>query len=111
MALELGKIVIYKLTKEDADQVNRRRITREEIQKQIFLGHWQLGSQAHVGEGVLAGEELPMIVTKVVQTAGVDGPGSTALSGQVFLNGNDTLYVTGRFEGDAHGTWSFFPRS
>jgi hypothetical protein len=46
-----------------------------------------------------------------VQTAGVDGPGSTALSGQVLLNGNDTLYVTGRFEGDAHGTWSFFPRS
>jgi hypothetical protein len=105
-----GRIVRYKLTQMDADQINRRRISREEIQKRIFISQWPLGAQAHVGEEVLAGEELPMIITKVVEQSSDMGPVSPAVSGQVFLNGNDTLFVAGRYEGEGRGNWSWFPR-
>jgi hypothetical protein len=105
-----GRIVSYKLTQMDADQINRRRIDKEEIQKQMFLGYWTEGVQAHVGEVAMAGEELPMIITKVVEQSSDMGPLSPAISGQVFLNGNDTLFVTGRYEGEGNGNWSWFPR-
>lgn len=102
----LGHIVSYRLTHADADQVNRRRINPEEVRRQLFLGHWPAGAQAHVGEFVLSGEELPMIVTKAEHSLGIDGPSTLSLSGQVFLNGNDTLFVAGRYEGDAPGNWT-----
>ncbi len=44
-----------------------------------------VAAQAHAGNKVQAGAELPLIVTKVHEKS---------FNGQVFLDGNDTYWVT-----------------
>ena len=96
----LGKIIIYTLTAEDAAQINRRRTTPESIADRIKLQEgtdrlrWPDGAQAHIGNRVTDGDRFPMLVTVCLG----NWPGR--VSGQVFLDGNDTLWVTNKYIGD-----------
>jgi len=102
----IGRIVHYRLTAADAEQINRRRTTRAEIAKRIaantckvgedYAGtasYWPLGAQAHIGHPANAGDVLPMMITYVCEYN--ERPNDLRVNGQVFLDGNDTLWVTG----------------
>jgi len=79
----VGQTVLYTLTDQDAEQINS-----------------DLGYVAHVGNQAEAGQVLPMII---VRTWG-DTPESS-VNGQVFLDGNSTLWVTSRSAGSGPGHW------
>lgn len=98
--LTIGRIVHYTLAERDAAVINRRR--------EIAAGHMDQcrscadGSQIHVGNEVAAGDVYPMVITRVW---GNDP--TSAVNGQLFLDGNDTYWVTstqyGR--GERHFVW------
>lgn len=89
----IGRIVIYKLTQDDADKINRRRTTGLSIAERMRDDKWPTGAQAHIGDKVKAYSDLPMIITAVY-----DGPvegSANIIDGQVFLNGTDTFWAQG----------------
>lgn len=102
----IGRIVIYTLTEQDAEQINRRRTTGVEIAKRITEDRWSLGAQAHIGNSVEQGMAFPMII---VRTWG-DTPES-AVQGQVLLDGNDTYWATSRVQGEHAGMWRWPDRA
>jgi hypothetical protein len=55
------------------------------------------GAQVHVGNPVAEGDEFPMVICRVWSEATVNG--------QVFLDGNDTLWTSSVVEGTEPGTW------
>lgn len=98
--IAIGRIVLYKLTSADATFINRRR---DDYATTINPkpGHpWVGGAQAHVGNGVLAGESYPAIVVRV-------WPPGVYSQLQVFLDGNDTYWATSVEQGDTEGTWAW----
>ena len=96
----IGLVVIYTLSPQDAEEINRRRTTGPAIAKRITENHWPLGAQAHIGNRVEQGMNFPMII---VRTWG-DTPES-AVQGQVMLDGNDTYWATSRVCGEQAGMW------
>jgi len=104
----VGRILLYKLTAGDADQINRRRTSSPEIAKRIERNTpessaWPIGAQAHIGNQVDEGEVYPMIVTRVWS--------DTCVNGQVILDGNDCLWATSATEGDHGHCWQWPPRA
>jgi hypothetical protein len=97
----IGRAVLYRLSSIDVEQINRRRTTGKSIADRIKMGGWPIGAQAHIGNEVHTGEVYPMIVTYVC------GAGLDELNGQVFLDGNDVLWVTGIGKGVVPGTWNW----
>ena len=100
MKPSIGRIVHYKLSEQDAQSVNRRRV--------LNAGrgaNWSAGAQAHVGNRVSAGEIVPMIVCIVWPNE--HGPTFDGVNGQAFLDGNDSLWVTSAKEGTEPGQWSW----
>jgi hypothetical protein len=96
----LGGIVYYKLTEVDAAQINRRRTTGFAIASRMAVSEWPLGAQAHVGNEARVGQVFPMIIVRV-------GDGAAKMvSGQVFLDGTDVLWVQDVHQGDYFGQWS-----
>lgn len=101
MSATLGRIVHYKLTQADAVRINRRRWdferhrTRDTYHDTGYVAHW--------GAEVIAGDVLPMIVTRTYDW-------TDAINGQIFLDGSDTLWVQDVKEGDGEGQWSWPPR-
>lgn len=93
----IGKIVVYKLTDIDAQNINRRRTTSFDISYRVSTNEWPLGAQAHIGTEVLSGEEFPMLVVRAHSTGFVNG--------QVFLDGNDVLWTQVVHEGNLPGQW------
>lgn len=90
----IGRVVLYTLTDDDAEKVNRRRVTSVE-----HRDDWLAGAQAHIGNGVQAGNVFPLLVTRHW--------GGNMVNGQVLLDGNDTLWVTSRSEGTTPGSWAW----
>ena len=86
----LGSVVIYRLTAADAEAINRRRTTDEKIAKRVAIENWCIGAQAHIGNKARASQEFPMMVVAISK-----GENSTVVNGQVFLDGNDVLWVQG----------------
>jgi hypothetical protein len=84
----VGRIVLYRLTADDATQINRRRPTG------VKAG---AGKIVHVGNPVAEGEAFPLIITRV--WGAVDGS-----------DGNDSLWVTSVMEGDGLRHWFVPPR-
>lgn len=98
----LGRVVIYKLSEQNAAEINRRRTTPYSISQRISLNCnsqtlWPLGAQAHIGNEVSAGDEFPMTVVRVWS--------DTCVSGQVLLDGCDTYWSTSISEGEHNGMW------
>ena len=114
MTPTIGRIVLYTLTEDDAQQINRRRTTGAEIAKRMEpfvvstpgapsqIKLWPAGAQAHIGNDAHAGDIYPMIVTRVWS------PGM--VNGQVLLDGNDCLWATSVLEGTGERTWMWPPR-
>jgi len=77
-----GRIVLYKLSANDADTINHRRAI------------------SHRGKGNVtrAGDVVPLIVVRVWP----DG-----VNGQAILDGDDAHWVTSARQGDAEGQWAW----
>lgn len=100
METTIGRIVIYRLTEADVEAVHRRRTTRGSIIERIRQNLWPLGAQAHIGNKVDVGQAFPMLIVRVWT--------ADCVNGQVFLDGNDVLWVSSvlsDFGTDMHGRW------
>jgi hypothetical protein len=106
MPATVGRILHYTLTARDAAAINKRRSDAKKARKGV-----EDGAQIHFGNPAASGQVLPLIVTRT------NGDGS--VNGQVFLDGNDTLWVTSISEvkdeltygtAETAGTWAFPPR-
>lgn len=98
MTPSIGRIVHYKLTAQDAEAVNRRR--KEADQNRQNHRDAALGYVAHLGNFASEGDVYPMLIVRVW--------GSTpesSVNGQVFLDGNDTLWVASVGQGDQPRQW------
>lgn len=104
MTPTIGRIVHYRLTDKDVEQITRRR----QDAKNSLDWHRsnRTGAQVHVGNPVVAGDVYPLIITKVMS----DAPDFNAFNGQVMLDGNDSLWVKNISIGDAEGDAFWPPR-
>lgn len=113
MQPSVGRIVIYRLTADDAQQINRRRTTGQAIAGRIQQETWPLGAQAHIGSEVTEGQEFPMLVVLVKADPDKDDPSgwqtdanrAVTVNGQVALDGTDVLWRIMLREGPANGQW------
>ena len=109
----IGRIVHYRLSEDDAKQINRRRTTGASIAERMrvqvsqvetatpILG-WPTGAQAHIGNEAHEGDTYPMLITRVW------GPNvEAAVNGQVFLDGNDVLWATSVCVGEGPRSFSW----
>jgi hypothetical protein len=121
-----GRIVLYTLTADDANQINRRRTSGVAIADRIknnlvplskvpiaepIPAQWPIGAQAHIGNDVHEGETYPLVIVRVWPHE--FGAGVHAVNGQVLLDGNDTYWVTSASESPvpSKGQWNWPPRS
>ena len=101
----IGRIIHYRITDQDAEQINRRRTTGTSIASRIACAEWPVGVQAHIGNQVTVGDVFPAMIVRVWgHTEG------SACQLQVFLDGNDSYWATSRQEGDLNGQWFVPPR-
>lgn len=104
MVPSAGRIVAYTLSASDAEQINRRRIDAGgSIARND--GASNTGFVLHTGNTAREGDVFPLLITKVFNPA--EGG---AVNGQVLLDGNDSLWVTSRVEGEGSSCWRPFPR-
>lgn len=98
--LFIGSLVIYLLNADDAATINRRRTSSASIVERIRNDLWPTGAQAHIGNEVREGQEVPAIVVAV-------WPDTCNL--QCLLDGNDTYWATSKGELDVNtiefGKW------
>lgn len=93
MIPSLGRIVHLRLSAGCADSINKRRADAQASR----VGEQETGAQVHVGNPVAEGDEYPLIITRVWS--------DTCISGQVLLDGNDTLWASSVLAGDEPGQW------
>jgi hypothetical protein len=111
----IGRIVQYRLSADDAKQINRRRtdgqsiaarmknaIPPQEGQNGDTIYGWPAGAQAHIGNNVQEGDIFPMMITRVWG----DNP-TSAVNGQAYLDGTDVLWVTSACVGEGPRTFSW----
>lgn len=105
----IGRVVHYRLSAQDVEQINRRRTTGKSIAERLAerpFPFWHAGAQAHIGNDVAEGDTFPMLIVKTWgESAG------SAVNGQVFLDGNDVFWATSRTVGDQPGTFSWPERT
>lgn len=89
----VGKVVIYRISAQDATAINQRRADARD--KLAWHHALRSGAQVHVGNTAQVGDEYPLMITK---TWG-DAEGS-CFNGQLFLDGNDLYWVTSTKMGD-----------
>ncbi len=101
-----GRIVLYKLSSDDASDINRRRADFTAYCNTNPRGESGIpgasGHIGHYGNTVLAGDIYPAMI---VQTWG-----QMTVNLQVHLDGNDTYWATSRQEGSKPGQWMVPPR-
>lgn len=90
----IGQIVLYQLTEQDVNQINRRRTTGKSIAERIALQLWPIGAQAHIGDEVEPGQTFPMVIVRIHYM----GLSELSVNGQVLLDGNDVLWVQDKRE-------------
>jgi len=84
----IGRIVLYCLSKEDAEMINRRRTDGQSIVARILEGVWPVGAQAHIGNVVTEGDIFPAVVVRVWNT--------DLINIRVMLDGTDDYWATSR---------------
>jgi len=67
MTPSVGRIVHYMLNENDAEQINRRRTSGQDISTRIEADKWPLGPHAHIGNQARAGDVYPMLIVRVWQ--------------------------------------------
>jgi hypothetical protein len=100
MVPTICRVVTYTLDAYDADAITRRRAAANTN----LADHRARmdGSQLHIGNGVRAGDAFPMIIVRVWGSEP-----TSAVNGQVLLDGCDTHWVTSVTvgEGPRHFAW------
>jgi len=98
MKPSIGRIVHYTLSEQDADAINRRRTDATHTRAAAQTS----GFQVHVGNSVQAGDVYPLVITRVWGNTE-----TSAVNGQVLLDGNDTYWATSVSvgEGPRHFAW------
>lgn len=106
MIPSIGRIVHYKLNDSDVTEINRRRADARRTSLHFS------GAIIHTGNQAEPGMVFPMLITRVwgLGPNGAQITEESVVQGQVFLDGNDTLWVTSRHQGDSEGQWSEPPR-
>lgn len=95
-----GMMVLYRLTAEQALATNKRRADANKNRPK--MREERPGFQAHIGNMVEVRTTVPMVVTQVWdQTKN----GMSAINGQAFLDGSDSLWLDTILEGDGPGQW------
>jgi hypothetical protein len=100
MPISNNVIVNYKLSAENAAQINRRRTTSTSIAERIKEKIWPTGAQAHIGNEAREGQILPMVIVGIWS--------DKCVNGHVFLDGNDSFWVTSAPQGNNPGSWNYF---
>jgi hypothetical protein len=100
MPISNNLIVNYKLSAENAAQINRRRTNSQSIAERIKEKIWPTGAQAHIGNEAREGQILPMVIVGIWS--------DTCVNGQVFLDGCDQFWVTSAPQGNEPGNWNYF---
>lgn len=113
----IGRTVHYKLSAQDVEQIMWRRTTGKSIADRMKLeldrlNHerdedvhafaWPAGAQAHIGNEVHEGDVYPMVIVAVWGSSA-----TSAVNGQVLLDGCDVFWATSRMVGDQPGTFSW----
>jgi|WetSurMetagenome_2_1015567.scaffolds.fasta_scaffold56248_1 hypothetical protein len=104
MSLRVGQMYFYKLTAAEAALVNQRRQDAADFAKSNPSS--KQGLQSHAGNLAASGDVCPIMITKMKHTPGKP----TTVNGQVFLDGNDVLFVSNVPFGarDIHGhAWDY----
>lgn len=96
----VGDQTLYQLTEHDAVAINQRRHAgtahrREHLDRAD-------GTTVHTGNAVAAGDVYPLTITKVWG----DTP-SSAINGQVHLDGNDLHWATSVQAGHGNGHFTY----
>ncbi len=86
--VQVGEIVLYRITTGDVEQLR---------------AHPRPGAFVHAYD-----DTLPLLVVRIEPDA---GRLRSLVSGQVFLEGEGTLWVSARHEGTEPGTWQRRPES
>ena len=103
MIPSIGRIVSYTLGAQNAVEINRRRADS----RASNIAGDKSGAQVHVGNDAASGQVYPMMITRVWDSAPTD---ESVVQGQVFLDGNDVLWVTSAKQGDDDYHWHETPR-
>ena len=103
----IGRIVHYRLTAENADEINRRRTTRNSIAIRVEEKIWPIGAQAHIGNQVDEDDIVAGIIVAVW--------GDECVNLQLQLDGCDSYWVTSANFVDVSnpteaGRWDWPPR-
>lgn len=83
----IGRIVNYALTEGDATAINQRRTDAQD--SLAMHRKYKTGAIIHIGNAAHEGDTYPMMITRVWGTTP-----ESLVNGQVFLDGNDTIWVT-----------------
>jgi len=96
----IGRIVHYTLSDHDAQLINKRRADASTHMREHNEN--ATGVAVHVGNGVQAGDVYPLVITRVWGDTE-----TSAVNGQVLLDGSDSLWVTSvtHGEGGRHFAW------
>lgn len=102
MTPTLGRLVLYRLSPQDADSINVRRSDFHAFASSHAHPHepgqpGASGHVAHVGNPVAEGEVYPAMVVRTF--------GGPSVNLQVHLDGNDLFWAISRLEGDEPGQW------
>jgi hypothetical protein len=101
-APSVGRIVHYRLSEQDATEINR---LRDDTRVRMAAGGgYAPGVQVHQGNCASAGDLCPAVIVRVFN------PASPTVNLQVLLDGTDTVWATSRVPGDEPGQWSWPPR-
>jgi hypothetical protein len=98
----IGRVVLYTLSQQDAEQINKRRDDYARHMRTAAGRENQPGYAAHVGNTALPGDTYPAVIVRVF---GPTPENRANLS--VLLDGTDTYWATSRTEGDGEGEWSW----
>ncbi|MGW1252525.1 hypothetical protein [Streptomyces sp. NPDC002535] len=93
----IGRIVHYRVTKDEAEAVNRRRRDFHESGSAAA----RTGFVGHFGNRAEEGDVFPAMIVRVWNESTV------TVNAQVFLDGTDVLWATSRAEGTEPGTWAW----
>ncbi|NUS74950.1 MAG: hypothetical protein HOV70_01955 [Streptomyces sp.] len=93
----VGRIVHYRLTADDAQDINRKR----DDYQATGGSQDRTGYVGHAGNWVAGGDVFPAIIVRVWDESTV------TCNLQVLLDGCDTYWATSRAEGAETGHWSW----
>lgn len=100
MKPSIGRIVLYTLTEDDAQAINKRRVDFDQHRKTD--AYTDTGYVAHYGNEARAGDTYPAVVIRVWS--------DDLVNAKVLLDGTDTYWATSRPQGDEAGHWNWPPR-